>query len=173
MTDSFVGEIRMFGFRWAPSGWALCEGTVLSIQQNAALYALIGKTFGGDGKTTFALPDLRGRTWLGAGAGFVVGTASGDETIALDLISMPQHTHAVEAYDGGGSYNPNKGGALYATAPSTAPVTNLYGAASGTPQLLNPGTVDTAGSGAKHNNMQPFAVVNFCICTAGDFPTRP
>jgi len=172
VTDSFVGEVRIFSFNWVPKDWLLCDGSVLPINQYQALFSLLGVTYGGNGSSTFALPDLRGRTWFGGSyAGtYKFGTALGAETVKLDSTTTPTHNHVVTAVGTAAStYNANKGGALYAEAPAG---TNIYASASGAPQPLNPAAVGPSGAAAAHNNMQPSAVVNFCICTVGLYPSR-
>ena len=177
MTDSFLGEIRMFSFDWAPEGWALCDGAILQIQQNQALNSLITNWYGGDGVKTFALPDFRGRTWRGRAPKEKQGTAYGSETVVLDATTTPPHTHIVRAVSTpGGAYGLTKNDVLYAQAPAGH---NLYAPLNGTPQPLSAGAVGStggsgsAGTAAGHNNMQPYAVINFCICTIGVYPTRP
>jgi microcystin-dependent protein len=178
VSDYFLGEIRMFGFSWAPTGWALCDGSLLPIPQNAALNALLGMTYGGNGTTTFQLPDLRGRTWYGAGVStttpptsYQAGKTLGVETVTLDVTSTPAHSHLVAAVSTAAStYNPNSGNALLAQTPAG---NNAYAPATAALQPLNPAVVGVTGGGQAHDNMQPFAVVNFCISTMGLFPTRP
>jgi len=179
VTDSFVGEIRIFGFNWAPTGWALCNGDLLPVAQNQALFSLIFNYYGGDGVTTFALPDLRGRTWYGygginqqTGKLYNIGNAAGSETVALTVATLPTHNHLVAAVSAvGTNLNPEKEAVFFAETPATGP--NLYAPISGAPQPLNPASVEVTGSGGGHNNMQPFSVVNFCICTTGIYPPRP
>lgn len=179
--DPFLGEVRIFPWSWAPQGWALCNGALLPAQQNAALNALLGQTYGGNGTTQFALPDLRGRTPIHIGVGpdgltYQQGKAGGAETVALTAATMPQHTHAVNALGGtkGNAAQPKS--AIPATVGVAATVTsavNIYAVATAGPATqLNAGTFSTEGSGAAHNNMQPFQVLNFCIATLGLFPPR-
>ncbi len=181
MSEPFIGEIKMWAFNWAPQDWALCNGASLQIQQNQALYAVIGTQFGGDAKTTFNIPDLRGRTPIGIGissqdpgTNYTQGTQVGVEAVTLSNTNVPSHTHNVVAYDQNGTAL-TPGGSHFATVvPQTTGTFNVYLPASGTvpnPQALSATAVSTTG-GAAHNNMQPFTVVNFCICTSGLFPSR-
>ncbi len=171
VTDSFLGEIRMFSFNWAPETWALCNGTILQIAQNQALYSLIGAYYGGDNKTTFALPDLRGRAISGRAPKDKLGTTYGTETVTLTANTAPLHTHLVRAAAAPATaYNVAHGDVLFAEPPAGS---NIYAPFSGTPQPINPASVAHTGAGSAHNNMQPYAVVNFCICTQGVYPTRP
>lgn len=179
--DPFLGEVRIFSWSWAPQGWALCNGALLPTQQNPALNALLGQTYGGNGTTQFALPDLRGRTPVHMGIGqdgitYQQGKAGGAEAVTLTAATMPQHTHAVNALGGTkGNFSGPKS-AIPATVgvPATTTTTvNIYAAANAGPLTqLNAGSLSTEGGGAAHNNMQPFQVLNFCIATLGLFPPR-
>ncbi len=169
MADSFVGEIRLVSFPYAPSGWAHCDGQLLKISENTALFSILGTTYGGDGKTTFALPDLRGRTPVhtgasaGSGAPVALGEAGGEATHALTVAEMPAHTHGFTF--GAGARNVAPGaGALLADG-------DIYGGAADT--TLAPDTLANAGAGAAHQNLQPSLAVNFVISLYGIFPQRP
>ncbi|MEI7027942.1 phage tail protein [Paenibacillus sp. y28] len=164
MGDWFIGEIRLFSFDFAPRGWAQCNGQVMLINQNQALYSLIGTSFGGDGKTTFQLPNLQGKAVLNpnAAAGIPLYMTAGEEAHTLTMNEIPQHTHSVI-----GSTN---------TANLNAATNNVWGAgsamgyssaASGT---MSSAAIANAGSSQAHSNMQPYAVVNFCIALQGVFP---
>lgn len=180
--DPFLGEVRMFTWSWAPIGWALCNGAQLPVQQNAALNALLGQTFGGNGTTLFGLPNLCGRTPISVGLGpdgiyYNPGNSGGAESVALTVSGMPQHLHQVNALTGvkGNASQPKS--ALPATvglpANSTNVAINIYAqVGSGPTVVLNPATFSTVGASAAHNNMQPFLVTNFCIATLGIFPPR-
>jgi microcystin-dependent protein len=174
MADPYLGEIRPFAFGYAPKGWALCNGALLSIQQNAALYSLLGNTFGGDGRTTFALPDLRGRTPLHPDPAQQQqrGTIGGAEQVTLLPTQVPPHTHSVIA----SGTNADRSGAAGAT-PCFLGATvagSSYAPASGaTLTPLDASAVGSIGGGQAHNNMQPSLVINFCIATTGAYPPRP
>lgn len=180
--DPFLGEVRMFTWSWAPQGWALCNGAQLPVQQNAALNALLGQTFGGNGSTMFGLPNLCGRTPIHVGVGqdgvyYQPGNTGGTENVTLTAATMPQHTHQVNALNGtkGNASQPKS--ALPATVglpnPSPNAAINIYAPpGTGNAVMLNPATFSTVGGGAGHNNMQPFLVMNFCIATSGIFPPR-
>lgn len=175
--EPFVGEIRMFSFNWAPRGWALCNGAQLNIQQNAALYSLIGVQYGGNGQTTFNLPDLRGQVpmgWGNNGTVYQVGNKGGAETVTLTQAQTPPHTHATNVITTNGNF-PILGGNLFAVPgqSGTNPVIPLY-APRGTnaPVALAASTVSGSGGGA-HSNMQPWGVTNYCIATLGLYPMRP
>lgn len=187
MGDYFLGEIRMFPFQdgMIPRDWMQCNGAQLNIQQNAALYALIGIQFGGDAQKVFNVPDLRGRAIIGAYTGgalpnnvstkYPQGNAgkAGAELVALTSTQVPPHTHTVygstaagEAFSPAGALCANAVGTVknYFTVPATPP----------TPQVpLDSSTISTVGGGAGHNNMQPYLALNFCIATSGIFPSRP
>lgn len=175
MTDPFIGEIRINAFDYAPNGWASCNGQTLPIQQNAALFSLIGAYFGAD-KTTFNLPDLRGRTPLGFFSNsitlnglsqYAMGTRGGTETVTLTTAQFPAHTHQLTANTAAGnSVNPT--GCTYAQTSE-----NIYAPA--TPNnmaALNNTTLSSAGGNAPHTNMQPYLVLNFCIALLGYYPPR-
>lgn len=176
MADPFVAEIRIFPFNFAPKGWAFCDGQILPISQNTALFSLLGTVYGGDGKSTFALPDLQGSVAMhpGQGQGLSLrdlGEIGGAETVTLLVTEMPFHTHTLQAFNQlGDQFGPNAngtftlarsgGGAVYNTT-----VSNLVTMA---PQALSP-----AGGSLPHNNMQPYLTLNYCIALQGVFPARP
>jgi microcystin-dependent protein len=174
MSEPFLGEIGIFGFNFAPRGWALCDGQILPINQNQSLYSLLGTTYGGDGRTTFALPDLRGRTpvHFGSGGGHTatLGEKSGEENHALTTPEIPTHTHAAQATDATPAGMTQAGNLLTVTGGGRRPLTP-YGAADAlTP--LNSASITNAGGSQGHNNMQPFLTLNFCIALQGLFPSR-
>lgn len=184
--EPFIGEIIMFGGNFAPRGWAFCDGQLLPISSNSALFSILGTTYGGDGRTTFALPDLRGRAPIHAGNGpglssRRLGEKSGTETVTLDQTQMPAHTH--NAAVSGGDTSINIGGGKGNTAdPNGNYLSNtgaaIYKTAAGTGSLGGVGktavTVTNANAGASlpHNNMQPYLVVNYIIALIGIYPSR-
>ena len=168
--DPFVGEIRIFPFNFAPVGWAQCRGQLLPISQNTALFALLGTYYGGDGRSTFALPDLEGSVPLhqGQGQGLserVLGESSGTDTVTLLQSEIPVHTHAFRANSEDGN-RPIPGGNSLARY-DAAYQTNTSGLQAMAPEALPP-----AGGGLPHNNLMPYLVLNFCIALEGIFPSR-
>lgn len=168
MGTPFLGEIKIVGFNYPPKTWALCNGQQLPIVQNQALFSLLGTMYGGNGQTTFALPDLRGRTPIHLGAGFTQGQAGGQEFHTVTMSEMPAHTHFVTASslspaplpgggDPTGSYWTDSGNNNYSNAPDST---------------MNPSSVTNVGGSQAHENRQPFLVVNFCIALVGAFPSQ-
>lgn len=173
MAEPYIGEIRLFSFGYAPQGWATCDGQTLKIVQNQALYALLGTTYGGDGATTFKLPDLRGRTALHRSATFQEGKPGGTETIALTTTAqLPAHTHALTAIAVAGSSNVPQGN-LLATVQDVSGTKFAYATAKANPATtLAPGSLTSAGASGSHNNVQPSLAINYCIALTGYFPPR-
>jgi microcystin-dependent protein len=165
MAEPYLGEIRAVSFAFAPKGWALCNGQTLPINQNQALFSLLGTTYGGNGTTTFNLPDLRGRTPVHVSGTVTLGQPGGVEGVTLNNAQSP-HTHVVSAQSGGGNSN-TPGGNLPGA--STSPI-QAYGSAPDTP--MNGGIVGLAGGGQAHSNLQPLLVVNYIIALSGIFPSR-
>jgi microcystin-dependent protein len=166
MSEPFLGEVRMVSFGFAPRGWALCNGQLLQIAQNSALFSLLGTTYGGNGTTTFALPDLRGRTPLHAGNSVVLGQRLGEENHTLTISEMPAHTHIARASSVRGSLDDPTNAYWGALASGT-----LY--SNGAPNTtMNPGSISTAGGSQPHPNMQPFLTLNFVIAIVGIYPSR-
>ncbi len=164
MADPFLSEIRIMSFSFPPRGWALCNGQVLPINQNQALFALLGATFGGNGQTTFALPDLRARTPIHVGAGHTLGEKGGEGSHTLTTTELPAHTHTLSGTnESGAAANPS--GAVLAAAD------NVYHAPTNA-VTMNPGTVTTVGGSQPHDNIQPSLTVSFCIALQGIFPSR-
>jgi microcystin-dependent protein len=164
MSEPFLGEIRPFAFGFTPNGWLPCEGQVLSIAQNQALFALLGITYGGNGTTTFALPDLRGRTPLHVSPSHPLGQAAGEANHTLQISELPAHTHNVMGSTGA----PTTGspvGAVWATRSENAYSVNGDG-------QMSAQAIATVGAGQTHNNMQPYLPVNYCIAVQGIFPPR-
>jgi microcystin-dependent protein len=175
MTDPFVAEIRMFGGGFAPKGWAICAGQLMPISQNTALFSLLGTTYGGDGKSTFALPNLLGCAPMqqGQGPGLSLrdlGETGGEEAVTLLTSELPTHNHTVNAYDSGGEVTtPNN--AFWATAMVGRVGTNMY--SSNAPnQVMSPLSTTISGGSLPHNNMPPYLCVTFIIALQGIFPPR-
>jgi microcystin-dependent protein len=163
MAEPFLSEIRIMSFQFAPKGWALCNGQLLPINQNQALFSLLGTNYGGDGRVNFALPDLRGRTPIHAGSGHTLGERGGEQAHTLTLAELPQHTHVLNATNANGSTDLPVNNVLGAAA-------SLYGAP-GTLVTMQPQTVSNVGGSQAHLNMQPFLTVSFCIALQGIFPS--
>lgn len=170
MSEPFLAEVRIVGFNFAPRGWAFCDGQILPINQNQSLYSLLGTTYGGDGRTSFALPDIRGRAPMhvgrsNGGGDHRLGQKSGEETHTLAGNEMPQHDHVLQATNTqANSDQPT--GHVFARAAGT-----VYGEF-GAQQALASGTVANVGGGQAHDNMQPYLAINFCIALQGLFPSR-
>lgn len=165
MAEPFLSEIRIMSFGFPPKGWALCDGQLLPINQNQALFSLLGTTYGGDGRVNFGLPNLQGRAPIHMGSGHTLGERAGEQAHTLSIAEIPTHTHAVSVSSSatGGNANPNGrflgGGNNAYHAP-----TNLT--------TLNPATVAPVGGSQAHLNMQPFLVLNFSIALQGIFPSQ-
>jgi microcystin-dependent protein len=178
MSSPFLAEIRTFSFNFAPKGWAMCNGQLLSIQQNAALFSLLGTTYGGNGVTNFGLPDLRSRTPIhwGQGPGLanvVLGQVGGEENHTLTLTELPAHIHSFTASTSAATRRLVMGG-IFADDIDTQAVDYFatYNAPGSSYVALNPLSMSTAGSGQPHNNMQPYLVLTTCIALQGIFPSR-
>jgi microcystin-dependent protein len=169
MSSPYVGEIRIFAGNFAPVGWALCQGQLLSISENEVLFQLIGTTYGGDGQSTFGLPDLRGRFPIHQGAGFVVGQSAGAENVTLTATQLPSHYHGAVASGGGNVVSPQN--AVWSTDPfgNTAAYTPPP---SGTLPNMNSNAIGNTGGGQAHENRQPYLAVNFIISLFGVFPSQ-
>ncbi|HZF96002.1 MAG TPA: tail fiber protein [Allosphingosinicella sp.] len=169
MAEPFLAEIRLMSFNFAPKGWALCNGQLLPINQNQALFALLGTTFGGDGRVNFALPDYRGRTPIHVGSGHTLGERAGEQAVTLTIAQLPTHTHVLSGSTSvGNTVNPrplNSNGAVFARDPGAA-----YGAAANLTTLA-PGSVGNVGGSQAHLNMQPYLALTFCIALQGIFPS--
>lgn len=165
MSNPFIGEIRMFPGNFAPEGWAFCNGALLPISQNDALFALIGTTYGGDGQTTFALPDLRSRVPMHQGPGFPLAQQGGAETVTLTVSQIPSHTHAVQAVVPSGS-QAGPGGAAWAQSALNQFSTNAPATA------MAPQALSSSGGSQPHDNMMPFLTINFILSLFGIFPTQ-
>ncbi len=176
--DGFLGEIRLFSFAKAPRNWALCNGAILTIQQNQALYTLLGNAFGGVKGQTFALPDLRGRVpvHLDLTNGYILGFAAGADSVALTSANLPAHSHSV-------CVDANPGTSALPTNNLPAQTARPQNAAAGAPAApllyaptpnttLDPSMIGSTGGGQPHENRQPFLAINYCICTSGYYPAR-
>lgn len=170
MSEAYIGNVRIFSFSFAPKGWAMCNGQLLQINQNQALFALLGTNYGGDGRTTFALPDLRGRAPLHFGNGpglstYMQGESTGAETVTLGVTQLPEHAHTLKVSANAAS-TPAPGGNVLAT-----PATKMFATASNT-VAMNSAAIASAGSSQPHENRQPYLTLNFCIALNGIFPSR-
>jgi microcystin-dependent protein len=163
--DPFLGELQMMSFDFAPRGWAQADGQILPIGQNQALFSLFGITYGGVGKTDFALPDLRDRIPIHLGEGYAQGQGGGEASHALTSTEMPSHAHVLQASTTDGNAPVPTGNVLART---TRNVYKTTSAGAG----LNRGTVGSAGSGGAHENRQPFQTVNWCVALQGEYPSK-
>ena len=167
MSEPFIAEVRIFTYNFSPRGWAFCNGQLLPISQNTALFSLLGTTYGGNGQTTFGLPNLQGRTPVGFGQGpglgnYELGEVGGAETVTLTQQQLPAHTHSLMASANAATSSVPGGTVVLATASS-----NQYAPAS---NLVSMGTI--GGPGQPHSNRQPYTVLHFCIAVQGIFPSR-
>lgn len=164
MAEPFLSEIRLMSFGFAPKGWALCNGQLLPINQNQALFALLGTTFGGNGQTNFALPDFRGRVPIHTGSGHTLGEKAGEAAHTLTIQEMPTHTHVVNA-NSGAADTPLPENNFFAEA------LNAYVAPANL-TALRPNSVTNFGGSQPHDNMQPYLTISFCIALQGIFPSQ-
>ena len=164
MAQPYVGELRMFAGNFAPAGWMFCEGQLLPISENETLFQLIGTTYGGDGQTTFALPDLRGRIPLHMGNNFVLAETGGVEQITLTVSQTPAHSHPVIASSGSAN-SKTPAGARFATAQGDVYTSSM------TPTTMSPQSMTSTGGSQPHDNMMPFLCVSFIISLFGIFPS--
>lgn len=180
MSDQYLGEIRSFSFNFAPVNWALCNGQIIPITQNTALFSLLGTTYGGNGQTTFALPDLRGRVPMHfgtspSGSNYVQGENTGVESVQLTLAEVPAHNHLFYGSGAGGDSKRPVTGSAYAQTTNVGPVSpgdNFYALASN-PVALNPLTIAAfVGANLPHTNIQPYLTISWCIALSGIFPSR-
>lgn len=164
MAEPFVGEIRQFPFNYAPKGWAQCNGQLLPIQSNQALFSILGVTYGGNGINTFALPNLQGRVPVHPSDTITLGQTSGEEAHTLTVNEIPQHTH--QAIGGSDATASTPGGKTWGTPPgeqSFAPAANA---------VMSSNAIASSGGSQPHSNMQPYTVLNFCIALNGIYPSR-
>jgi len=164
MSEPFLGEVKIISWNFAPKGWAFCNGQLLPINQNQALFSILGTTYGGDGRVTFALPNLQGRTAVHTGNGIVLGQSAGETSHTLNISELPAHTHA-----------PTGSAATGTLAAATG---NLWGGSTANPYsatantLMNPACVLPTGGSQPHENMSPYLVLNFIIALQGIFPSQ-
>ena len=166
MAEPYIGEIKMFAGNFAPVGWAFCDGQTIPISENDVLFNLIGTTYGGDGQSTFALPDMRGRVPIHFGNGFAQAQSGGAESVTLTANEMPAHTHAFMASTAAGSGTNPQG-----NMPAASPSINLY-LADAASASMSPAAVGASGGGQAHSNFQPYLCVNFIIALQGIYPSQ-
>ncbi|MGN7168403.1 phage tail protein [Paenibacillus cellulositrophicus] len=167
MTEAYIGEIRLFSFNFVPQGWHLCDGSLLQINQNTPLYSILGTTYGGNGTTTFALPDLRGRAPVHAAPGVVnLGEIAGEENHILTESEMPAHNHLAKA----SNVMPTTSKTATGNTWGNVSPSGIYSSTSNA--QMKSSALTTAGSGQPHSNMQPFITANYCIAITGYYPPR-
>ncbi len=175
MSDQFVAEIRIFAGNFAPRGWATCDGQIMPIAQNTALFSLLGTTYGGDGRVTFALPNLQGSAPLHPGQGgglsqYVLGEITGTPTVTLNQNQIPVHNHLAKA-NAGGNNQASPVNNVWSTLGGTRSPPPLYAASQNT--QMSPSALSVTGGGQPHNNMSPYLALTFIIALQGIFPQRP
>lgn len=164
MSEPFLSEIKLVSFNFPPKGWALCNGQFLPINQNQALFSLLGTTYGGNGQTTFALPNLRGRVPIHMGNGHTLGEAAGSTSVTVNIQQLPTHMHAVMGSTTNADQPSGSNNYFGAALNTYVPPSNLI--------TLDPSTVTSVGGSQPHNNMMPYLVLNFIIALQGIFPSR-
>lgn len=165
MSEPFLSEIKIMSFGFAPKGWALCNGQLLPINQNTALFSLLGTTYGGDGRVNFSLPNLQGRVPIHMGSGFTLGQLGGEQAHTLTISEIPAHTHTPSGSTATASV-PGPGGNAWC-ANDAKPYSNQNGNAG-----MNPASITNSGGSQAHDNMSPFLVLNFCIALQGIYPSQ-
>lgn len=171
MAEPFLSELRIMSFNFPPKGWALCNGQLLPINQNQALFALLGTTYGGNGQTNFALPNLQGRTPIHTGMGHTLGEAGGSEAVTLNISQLPAHTHNLCGTNQDADVSTPVGGQSVLARPANEE-TRIYHNAANPDATLAPNTIGATGGSQPHTNMQPYLVLNFCIALQGIFPSH-
>jgi microcystin-dependent protein len=171
MAEPFLGEVRLMSFNFPPKGWALCNGQLLPINQNQALFALLGTRYGGNGQTTFALPNLRGRVPMHRSASHTLGEQAGTEAVTLGFAQMPQHLHFAQASTSAANQALPAGNVLAAAGGSYVTPPAGASAPSGL-TTLEPSSLQSVGGSQAHTNMQPYLVITFCIALQGIFPSQ-
>jgi microcystin-dependent protein len=172
MSDAFLGEMKIVPFNFAPKGWALCNGQFLPINQNQALFSLFGTTYGGNGQTTFALPDFRGRIPIHQGSGFTMGQAGGETAHTITSSEMTQHIHIMNASNAAGVLAfPAAGSPVVQANVWASSGQNPYGAPNNL-AAMNPASITNAGGSQPHENRQPYLTLNFIVCLVGIFPSQ-
>jgi microcystin-dependent protein len=166
MSSPFIGEIRMFGGNFAPVGWAFCNGALIPISENDALFNLIGTTYGGDGQETFALPNLQSRVPVHVGPGFALGESGGTESVTLTVSQIPAHSHVPQCFAAAGNQNKPDGGVWASSSPAT------YYASAAPSVTMDPAAIGSSGGSQPHDNMVPFLVINFILSLFGVFPSQ-
>jgi microcystin-dependent protein len=166
MAEPFLSEIRIMSFSFPPKGWALCDGQLLPINQNQALFSLLGTTYGGDGRVNFGLPDLRSRVPIHMGSGHTLGERGGEQAHTLSISEIPTHTHTLNATSVNGDLVIAAGNQLAGSA------SQMYQAPDANLGAMNAGSVGNVGGSQAHLNMQPFLVLSFCIALQGIFPSQ-
>jgi microcystin-dependent protein len=174
MSEPFIAEIRVFAFNFAPRGWAHCQGQLIAIAQNTALFSILGTTYGGNGQTSFALPNLQGRAVMHAGQGpglsnYALGQTGGTTTVTLTADQMPTHNHSMATINGPGTASNPASNTTLAVGAKGAP---LYAPVSGATGTMHASTALPTGRNQPHNNMQPYLTLNFAIAMLGIFPSR-
>jgi microcystin-dependent protein len=164
MSTPFLSEIKIVSFNFPPKGWALCNGQFMPINQNQALFSLLGTTYGGNGQTTFALPNLQGRLPIHMGNGHTLGEAAGSSAVTINIQQLPTHIHGLQALNANAATNEGANGFLAQTSNLYHSPTNLT--------TLHPSSVSSVGGSQPHNNMMPYLVLNFIIALQGIFPSR-
>ena len=169
MSEPFLSEIKLMSFNFPPKGWALCNGQFLPINQNQALFSLLGTTYGGNGQTTFALPNLRGRVPIHMGNGHTLGEAAGSTAVTINIQQLPQHSHVLQGTTASNAPTPVPNNTVLLGDSPSQP----YAAGNSNGQAaLVPSSISNVGGSQPHTNMQPYLVLNFCIALQGIFPSQ-